>query len=167
MHEHLPQGSPKLRVTGALTVKSRGAPPLARTARMTVLFADLRGYTGLAERLDPASVVPLMDEFFGVVAAATTANGGTVFHVAGDGLMAGFGGERDDTNGAREALCAGNAMLQNFGLVAARWRHDLGIETGIGVGLHFGLVAKGLLGPPGRRPRGCRLPGDRIDRHPL
>ena len=150
-----------MRVTGALTVKSRGAPPLACTARMTVLFADLRGYTGLAERLDPACVVPLLDEFFGVVAAATTTNGGTVFHVAGDGLMAGFGGERNDTNGAREALCAGNAMLQKFGLVAARWRHELGIESGIGVGLHFGEVAKGLLGPPGHRT--TTLVGDTVN----
>jgi len=147
-------------MSGALTVKRRGAAPLARTARMTVLFADLRGYTGLAERLDPASVVPLLDEFFGVVATATTTNGGTVFHVAGDGLMAGFGGVRN-TNGAREALCAGHAMLQDFGLVAARWRQELGIETGIGVGLHFGEVAKGLLGPPGHRT--TTLVGDTVN----
>jgi class 3 adenylate cyclase len=158
---NLHEVSPKLRVSGALTVKRRGAAPLARTTRMTVLFADLRGYTGLAERLDPAAVVPLLDEFFGVVAAATTKSGGTVFHVAGDGLMAGFGGDRGNTNGAREALCAGHAMLQNFGLVAARWRHDLGIETGIGVGLHFGEVAKGMLGPPGHRS--TTLVGDTVN----
>jgi class 3 adenylate cyclase len=75
--------------------------------------------------------------------------------------MAGFGGERSNTHGAREALCAGHAMLQDFALVAARWRLELAIETGIGVGLHLGDLAKGLLGPPGHRT--TTLVGDTVN----
>jgi adenylate cyclase len=121
------------------------------TAHLTVLFADLRGYTALAERLPPAHVVPLLDEFFSVLARATAANGGRVYHMAGDGMMAGFGGAEPESNGARPALTAGHAMLQRFAAVAARWRADLGVEAGIGVGLHLGEVAMGEIGPPGRR----------------
>ncbi len=157
----MPEGSPKLQVTGSLTVKSGRRSPVARTARMTVLFADLRGYTGLAERLDPARLVPLLDEFFSVLARAVTSNGGTVFHMAGDGIMAGFGGDRAARDGARESLCAGHAMLQEFGDVAARWREELSIETGIGVGLHLGEVAKGVLGPPGQKA--TTLVGDTVN----
>jgi hypothetical protein len=50
------------------------------TTCATVLFADMRGYTGLAERLPPARVVTLLDEFFGVLASATEAYDGEVFH---------------------------------------------------------------------------------------
>jgi adenylate cyclase len=108
-----------------MTIKrgTRAAPP--RTARVTVLFADLRGYTALAERLAPAKIVPLLEEFFRVLAKAAIAHGGTVFHMAGDCMMAGFGGEDLADVGARAALAAGHAMLKNFGTMAARWRRDL------------------------------------------
>ena len=152
---------PKLRAAGPMTVKRGTRPVLARTTRATVLFADLRGYTGLAERLPAARIVPLLDEFFGILASATVLHRGTVFHMAGDGMMAGFGGTDEAHDGAREALAAGHAMLQRFGVLAARWRDELSIETGIGVGLHLGEVAMGLLGPPGQKSR--TLVGDTVN----
>jgi len=144
---------PKVRATSAMLVtRSRVARPCgAKTARLTVLFADLRGYTGLAERLAPARIVPLLDEFFGVLAGATALRGGQVFHMAGDGMMAAFGLADGAGEGARDALAAGHEMLKNFAEVAGRWRRELAIESGIGVGLHLGEVAMGLLGPPGHR----------------
>jgi adenylate cyclase len=132
-----------------------------RTANVTVLFADLRGYTGMAERLPAARVMPLLDEFSRTLAAATENYGGTVFHMAGDGIMAGFGVDEERGNGACEALAAGHAMLQNFAPVAARWRAELSIEAGIGVGLHLGEVAIGVLGPP--RHRATTLVGDTVN----
>jgi adenylate cyclase len=123
------------------------------TARAAVLFADLRGYTRLAEQLRAESVVPLLDEFFTVLASTVANHGGEVFHLAGDGLMAGFGGADSVRNGdgAREALAAGREMLARFAPVAARWQEELGVDTGIGIGLHVGDVAVGRLGAPGRR----------------
>ena len=154
-------------MAGSLAVKRRGAIPIGHIYRASVLFADLRGYTGLAERLSPGQLLPLLDEFFGVLAHVATLHGGTVFHMAGDGIMAGFGGtgvavtdapegrippgSAPLRDGAREALAAGNAMLQQFGAVAARWREALSIEAGIGVGLHLGEVAQGVIGPPGQK----------------
>ncbi len=149
----------KLRAT-PLPAK-RSARAAVKTPRVTVLFADLRGYTGLAERLAPATIVPLLDEFFGVLASATTLHGGRIFHMAGDGMMAGFGGEEPGKHGARDALAAGHAMLQHFGALATRWRNELSIETGVGVGLHLGEVAMGLLGPPGKKA--TTLVGDTVN----
>jgi adenylate cyclase len=134
---------------------------VVRTAQVTVLFADLRGYTGMAERLPAAHVIPLLDEFFRTLADATETFGGTVFHMAGDGMMAGFGVADKDSGGARKALAAGHAMLQNFAPVAARWRGELSVEAGIGVGLHLGEVAIGVLGPP--RHRATTLVGDTVN----
>lgn len=147
----------------SLTVKRGTRAPHVRTPRATVLFADLRGYTGLAERLPPASLVPLLDEFLGILASAATLHGGRIFHMAGDGMMAGFGVGLQSTpnDGARDALAAGHVMLQHFGALATRWRNELGFETGVGVGLHLGEVAMGLLGPPGKKT--TTLVGDTVN----
>jgi adenylate cyclase len=116
-----------------------------------VLFADLRGYTGMVERLPAARVVPLLDEFVRVLGGAATQFGGEVYHIAGDGIMAGFGVNAETHSGASQALSAGHAMLKGFALVADRWRSELSIDAAIGIGLHLGEVAFGVLGPPKRR----------------
>jgi adenylate cyclase len=159
--EAMAESPPKLRVAGPITVKRSPRASVVRTPRVTVLFADLRGYTGLAERLAPARIVPLLDEFFGVLASATTLHGGRIFHMAGDGMMAGFGGSDPHDDGARDALAAGHAMLQHFGELSRRWRDELSIDTGIGVGLHLGEVAMGFLGPPGKKT--MTLVGDTVN----
>jgi adenylate cyclase len=149
-----------MRPVGMMVTRVR-VPASARTVLGTVLFADLRGYTGIAEQLPPASVVPLLDEFFRTLALATETYGGTVFHMAGDGMMAGFGVDGQGGNGAREALAAGHAILQGFKPVAARWRSAHRVEAGIGIGLHLGEVAVGVLGPP--RHRATTLVGDTVN----
>ena len=116
-----------------------------------MLFADLRGYTGMVERLPAARVVPLLDEFVRVLGGAASKFGGEVYHMTGDGIMAGFGLNEERNGGASEALSAGHAMLEGFALVADRWRNELSIEAGIGIGLHLGEVAFGVLGPPKRK----------------
>ena len=133
--------SPRLRPAGIIVTRLR-SPAAVHAARATVLFADLRGYTGMAERLSAVSLVPLLDEFCTTLAAATAAHGGKVFHMAGDGMMAGFGVNDANIGGARAALAAGHAMLQAFAPIAERWRTKLSIDAGIGVGLHLGEVAR-------------------------
>jgi adenylate cyclase len=149
-----------VRPAGTMMV-ARIRPAAVRLARVTVLFADLRGYTGLAERLPASSVLPLLDEFFRTLATAIDSHGGTVFHLAGDGIMAGFGMDDPSGNGAREALSAGHAMLQAFTPIAERWRSELAIDAGIGVGLHLGAVAVGVLGPA--RHQATTLVGDTVN----
>jgi class 3 adenylate cyclase len=126
-----------------------------------VLFADLRGYTGMVERLPAARVVPLLDEFFRVLGAAANQFGGEVYHMAGDGIMAGFGVNAESGGGAAQALAAGHAMLDGFAPVAQRWRSELSIDAGIGIGLHLGEVAFGVLGPPRRKT--TTLVGDTVN----
>jgi adenylate cyclase len=151
---------PHLRAAGPMIV-ARVRARDAQTARVTVLFADLRGYTALAEQLPAARVVPLLHEFFKVLNLATAEFGGEVFHMAGDGIMAGFGVRTASSDGASDALAAGHAILNNFAPIAARWRNDLAIESGIGIGLHLGEVALGAFGPP--RRKSTTLIGDTVN----
>jgi class 3 adenylate cyclase len=123
----------------------------AETTHAAVLFADMRGYTGLAERLQPAQVLYLLNEFFTVLARVTVAFGGEVFHMAGDGMMAGFGVRDPERSGGCAALAAGHAMLRSFAPIAARWRDEFAVAAGIGIGVHSGEVALGFLGAPGKQ----------------
>ncbi len=151
---------PPLRPAGPMMV-TRVRPGHARTARVTVLFADLRGYTAFAERLPAVRVVPLLEEFFHVLAAATAKFGGEVFHMAGDAVMAGFGLQTGASDGAADAVAAGHAILSNFAPIAAKWRSHLAIESGVGIGLHLGEVAVGAFGPP--RRKSITLIGDTVN----
>jgi adenylate cyclase len=157
--------NPRLRAAGPILVSRVRAPARIRTASVTVLFADLRGYTGMVEQLPAARVVPLLDEFVRVLGGAANKFGGEVYHVAGDGIMAGFGvnddRESESDSGASRALSAGHAMLQGFAAVADRWRSELSIDAGIGIGLHLGEVAFGVLGPPRRKV--TTLVGDTVN----
>jgi adenylate cyclase len=153
-------GPGRVRPTASITV-TRVRPAAVRTVRATVLFADLRGYTGMAERLAAAHIVPLLEEFFRTLSAAVETHGGKVFHMAGDGMMAGFGVDGVSGNGAHDGLAAGHAMLQNFAPIAARWQSELSIDASIGIGLHEGEVAVGVLGWP--HHRATTLVGDTVN----
>jgi class 3 adenylate cyclase len=116
----------------------------------TVLFADMRGFTAVAERLAPSDVVPLLNEYFSMLSAVTREHGGTVFHMAGDGLMAGFGLPLPADDASGRAVSAARGMISGFGRLAADWKARLGIETGIGIGINAGDVIVGDVGAPER-----------------
>ena len=132
------------------TARSRNA--LAGHARVsgTVLFADMRGFTAIAEQLSPDEVVPLLNEYFSMLSAITTEYGGTVFHIAGDGLMAGFGVLRAEPDASVRAVAAARRMISGFNGLAGDWKTRLGLDTGIGIGINAGEVIIGDVGAPER-----------------
>jgi len=83
-----------------------------------VLFADLRGFTGISEQLEPHCVVPLLNEFFSLLTEITFRHEGTVFHMAGDCLMLGFGVPLEQPDSAERAVRAAREMLVRFGALA-------------------------------------------------
>src|ERR1700730_17134018 len=125
--------STRLRPAGSMLVtRVRQQDPI-HPACVPVLFADLRGYTGMVESLPAARVVPLLDEFFRVLGSAADQFGGEGYHMGGDGIRAGVGMTAKSGGGAADALAAGHAMLQTFAPVAQRWRKELSIDAGIGI----------------------------------
>jgi class 3 adenylate cyclase len=111
------------------------------TVSATVLFVDLRGYTALSERLPAQQLVPLLQDFFRVLLCACTSHGGRIYHIAGDGLMAGFGVGSPHHSGTSAALAAAEEMLDQFAPIAVRWHASLSMTSGIGIGIHTGRVA--------------------------
>src|SRR5918996_749294 len=77
---------------------------------VTVLFCDVEGSTGLADRLDPESVRQMMTRFFVEMRAVVERHGGTVEKYIGDAVMAVFGVPRLHEDDARRAVRAAEEM---------------------------------------------------------
>ena len=121
------------------------APADAR-AHAVVLFADLRGFTSISEQLDPHRVVPLLNEYFSLLTEITFRHEGTVFHMAGDCLMLGFGVPLAQPDCAERAVRAAREMLASFGALARSWKERYQIEAGLGIGINEGDVVAGNVG---------------------
>ncbi len=87
-----------------------------------IMFADLRGFTGISERLSPHEVVPLLNEYFSLLTEITFQHEGTVFHMAGDCLMVGFGVPFEQDDSPQRAVRAAREMLDRFAALAESWR---------------------------------------------
>jgi len=115
-------------------------------AHAVVLFADLRGFTSISEQLDPGSVVPLLNEFFSLLTEITFRHEGTVFHMAGDCLMLGFGVPLEQPDSPQRAVRAAQEMLTRFGALARSWKERYHIDAGLGIGINEGDVVAGNIG---------------------
>jgi class 3 adenylate cyclase len=115
-------------------------------AHVVVVFADLRGFTSLAEQLDAHQVVPLLNEYFSLLTEITFRHEGTVFHMAGDCLMLAFGVPLEQPDSAQRAVSAAREMLTGFGELAQSWKQRYQIEAGLGIGINEGDVVAGNIG---------------------
>jgi class 3 adenylate cyclase len=103
----------------------------------TVLFADVVGFTSLAERTDPEAVARLVDRALGRLAQVVVDHGGTVDKYMGDALMAVFGVPVAHDDDAERAVAAALAM------------RALGGELTFSIGINSGEVMATTLGRPG------------------
>ena len=118
---------------------------------VTVLFADVAGYTTLSERLDPESVHEVMSGCFSLMAERINRYEGTVTHYAGDGLMAVFGApvaqEDHAARAAHTALDIQEAMADYGREVEERtgmpFRVRIALNTGLVVMTHLDTDARG------------------------
>ena len=120
--------------------------PVEVRAHAVVLFADLRGFTSIAEQLDAQHIVPLLNEFFSLLTEITFKYDGTVFHMAGDCLMLGFGVPLEQPDSPQRAVSAAREMLARFAELSGAWRERYRIEAGLGIGINEGDVVAGNIG---------------------
>jgi adenylate cyclase len=124
------------------------APMLAQERDITVLLADIVGFTALAEHLPPQQVAVLLNVFFSRMADAIFAHEGTLDKFIGDAVLAIFGAPLDLPNHALNAVRAAERMRQ--ALV------DLNLERGeprleMRIAIHTGVALVGDIGSPQRR----------------
>ena len=116
----------------------------------TVLFCDLRGFTTMSEKLPPAILVSLLNEYFTVMVKIVEEYGGMVDKFVGDKLMAVFGSPTPLKNEQKCALDAALEMIKRCDELNRRLglQNDFVLENSIGI--HAGAVLAGNVGAPER-----------------
>lgn len=123
---------------------------LGQSREVTVLFADLRDFTALAERLPVEDVVRLLNDFHSRMVACVFDHGGTLDKYLGDGLMAYFGAPVAQPDHAEHAVRCALAMQEALAAMS-RDRAAEAPDLRMGVGLHTGNVVLGDIGTEQRR----------------
>ncbi|HSB41114.1 MAG TPA: adenylate/guanylate cyclase domain-containing protein [Methylomirabilota bacterium] len=117
-----------------------------RELTIAVLFADLRGFTRLAERKLPYDVVFILNRYFEAVGSAITDAGGIVNQFTGDGVMALFGVDGGPEAGCRQAVRAAGAMVARVQELSRTLAADLDAALQLGIGIHSGPAVVGRMG---------------------
>ncbi len=117
---------------------------------VTVMFADIRGFTTMSETMEPGRVVEILNEYFTRVTDVIFDNGGTLDKYIGDAVMAVFGAPISKGNDAAAAV---NSAMQiqrllielNRDAAARKWP-----ELRVGIGINTGYAIAGNIGSPRR-----------------
>jgi class 3 adenylate cyclase len=109
--------------------------------QVTVLFADLAGYTALTNELDPEEILALLERFFDRVDWIVKEHGGHIDRHIGDCVMAIFGAPMAHGNDAERAIRAALAIREAIPELSARLGRPLGVHIGVAGGQ---VVASGI-----------------------
>ena len=105
-----------------------------------ILFAEMRGFTGMSDMLDPAVVIDRVGEFVSLVWDSIERNEGAVVDLLSDTMMATFTGQDD----APHAIAAAQEIQSAFATLAESWQRDFGIRAAVSMGLHCGDAVVGF-----------------------
>ena len=127
---------------GRRVLQGRISRGTAERINAVLWFSDLRGYTSLADSIEPAEVIPLLNDYAEVVISAVHEAGGDVLKLIGDGVLAIF----QTTDAAAGALRAAREMKRRVAELSARRQAEGRPVTTVRLGLHVGDVFYGNIG---------------------
>ncbi|HTD24972.1 MAG TPA: adenylate/guanylate cyclase domain-containing protein [Terriglobales bacterium] len=118
--------------------------------KVTVMFADIRGFTPMSEKMDPEQVVEILNEYFTCVTDVIFDNGGTLDKYIGDAVMAVYGAPiskgNDVANCVQSAIQIQRLLIElNRDAATRQWP-----ELRVGIGINTGIVTAGNIGSPRR-----------------
>ena len=160
-----PGAAPAAQVFSPLQVAT---PPAARESTLaaggeerklvTILFADVAGSTGLADRLDPERLREVMQRYFDAMREEIEAEGGTVEKFIGDAVMAAFGVPTAHEDDPSRALRAADAMCRRLETVNA----DLAVSHGLSLQMRIGVNTGEVLTATTPEPGAAMATGDAV-----
>jgi adenylate cyclase len=127
------------RVVGRFKVTTSEADKPERSP-MVILFAEMRGFTGMSDMLDPGVVLARVGEFVSSMFKAVEDHEGAVVNILSDTVMATFTGQDD----AQHAVEAALEIQSGFASLAEAWQRDFGIRAAVSMGLHCGDAVVGF-----------------------
>lgn len=121
----------------------------AERRQVTMLFADLRGFTALCDRLDPALTVTILNDYFLHMNQAVSRHHGHITELVGDGLLALFGALEPNPWQGRDSVLAALEMRSALARYNRALRERGLPELRFGIGIHSGEVVAGVIGTGG------------------
>jgi adenylate cyclase len=113
---------------------------------VTVLFSDLRNFTGMSEALNPQEMLAILNHYFTRMAAIVEKYGGVVDKYVGDALMALFGAPVSAANDADSALNTALEMTGALKELNQQWQARGLPKVDVGIGVNTGVVVAGNMG---------------------
>jgi len=121
----------------------------------SIMFADIRSFTTIAESQDPSDTIELLNDYFGLMFDCITENKGSINQMVGDGLMAIFGAPMYFEEHREYAVRAGLRMLDQLKLFNAQQASKNKTQIHIGIGIASGQVIAGYTGTQSRAIYTC------------
>jgi adenylate cyclase len=115
---------------------------------LSVLFADVRGFTGYSEQRQPEEVVAVLNEYLDAMTKVILKHNGTLDKYVGDAIMAIFGAPSptEQTNHAQKAVFVALEMIETLKTLQAKWRSEGKEPLDIGIGINTGIMLVGNMG---------------------
>lgn len=120
---------------------------LGKIQPLAVLFADMRNFTPITEANPAFDVIYILNRYFTTLEREIVAHGGRVNLWVGDEISAVFGLEDDSRVACDQAVSAGLDMIKSVQVLSKAIDQEFGVKLSIGVGIHFGPVIVGMVGP--------------------
>jgi adenylate cyclase len=118
----------------------------SKDAEVTVLVVDIRGFSGISERVGTQRSLEWIRDTLDVLTSIVMANGGVVVDYVGDEMMAMWGAPVPQPDQARWAGQAALEMLVALGPLDEKWKPLIGEATRVGIGIHSGTAQVGNVG---------------------
>ena len=128
----------------------------AKERELTLLFADLRGFSRISERIGARATYELLSDILNRLTNQIMDHGGVVIDYYGDGLAAMWNAPEEVPNHAARAIDAATAMLAELPAINVQWAERLGGVIHLGVGVHTGRAQVGNSGSHRRLKYGPR-----------
>ncbi|HSD99332.1 MAG TPA: PAS-domain containing protein [Burkholderiales bacterium] len=124
-------------------------PLKTRRRDITVVFVDLRGFTGFTETAEPEEVMGVLRDYHAELGRAIMAYDGTIEHFAGDGVMILFNAPLPVENHELQAIRMALRIRESIASLTKGWQKH-GYALGFGVGIAGGYATIGTIGFEGR-----------------
>jgi len=113
---------------------------------VTVLFADIKGFTKMCDQMDPPVVVSILNGYFQCMSEALGNHHGVITEMMGDGLLALFGALSSNPWQVQDAVKGALAMRKSLKEYNEKLRSESLPNLSIGIGIHQGEVLAGIMG---------------------
>ncbi len=121
----------------------------------SIMFTDIRSFTTLSEKSNPADTIELLNDYFAAIFEPISRHGAIVNQIIGDGLMALFGITNQNSAHQKDAVIAAVDMLETLKSFNERQTASGKLQISIGIGIASGAVVAGYAGTQRRATYTC------------